>query len=431
MEIERREIMPFANLTCLKTSKFKTGCLSINMLSPLENHTASKNALLPQVLLRGTSKHPDMESVAFALDDLYGARIEPVVRKKGEVQLFGFYGDFIDEPYILGGEDLLEKTAGLMGELLLDPLLENGSFKADYVSGERENQRDEIRSRINNKGRYAMHRLIELMCAGEKYAIDKLGDEEETARIDEVSLTSHYRDILPQTRLEIFYCGSSDFGRVEEAVLKALSGLPREKCGAPAETFLRMDTGAGSPVYHTEEMDVTQGKLAIGFRLGKAMENPNYAALMVFNALYGGDINSKLFLNVRERLSLCYTVGSMLELRKGIMVVSSGIEFDKYDEAKTEIFSQLEAIKEGKVEDWELDCARKSVMTSLLTAMDHQSQLEDFYIGQTVGGPQDSPEELVRAAENVKADEVSAIAGQALTDMVYFLKGKAGVPVEA
>ena len=421
--VYRKQIMPKAELICVQTDKFKTGCLSVTLISRLSKKTASLNAVLPRVLRRGTSSYPDMESIASALDDLYGAHIEPFVRKKGENQLVGFISDFVDDYYIDGEDSILESVANLMGEMLLSPNTFSGRLRSEYVNSEREQLIDEINAAINDKIQYSVTRLVEQMCSQEAYGINKLGTAQTAAKISVATLTKQYRELLASSEIRFFYCGSADFERVELAVMSAFSALPRKMPPLDTGTDILLDPVKKNVRNFTDELDVTQGKLSIGFRLGETMAHPNYAAIMVFNALYGGSVNSKLFLNVREKLSLCYYASSMIEKHKGIMIVYSGIEFDKFETAKNEILAQLEAVKNGEFEKWELDSAKRSVINSLKTISDQMGRLEDFYLDYDLIGIPCTPEDLAAIAESVSEEEIIKIASCIKTDSVYFLKG--------
>ncbi len=411
-------------LTCLQTDKFKTNCLSINLLTPLNRETASKNALIPAVLCRGTATLPDMAAISSKLDSLYGARIKPLVRKKGEIQVIGLYADFADDAFIPEKTDILEQITGIMGEMLLMPKTRGGLLMRDYVESEKEQLLEQIRGRINDKRGYSLQRLFENMCAMEEYATDKLGSEQEAESITPNELTRHYHATLAASPIEIFYCGSAEPGRVKASVKTALASLPRS-CEEPElGTDIRMNSLEEKPRYFEDRLQVTQGKLAIGFRLGDCMEAPNAAAIRVFNAVYGGCATSKLFMNVRERLSLCYFASSLIDLHKGILAVSSGIEFDKYDAALTEILSQLDAIKHGEVTDYELSAAKSSVASDYRTIEDSPPALEDFYLNQALIGPDCSPSELAALTEEITAKEVVEIAKGVECDAIYFLRGQ-------
>lgn len=425
MKYTRREIMPFVWLTCVQTDKFKTGCLSLNLLTPLKRETAAMNACLPGVLRRGSTGHPDMASVAETLDGLYGARLEPTVRKKGEIQALGFFSDFPDDKYLPGNERLISDVSALMAELLLSPNTRGGLFLPEYVNGERDKLLEQIRARINDKILYAQTRLFELMCFSEDYAVYKLGSEDEAEAINYLRLTKHYKDILQSSPIEIFYCGSANADTVEAALVTALSGLPRAEPDSGLGTDIRMNSVEESARYFSEELDVTQGKLAIGLRLGECMEEPDQAAIRVFNAVYGGSITSKLFMNVRERLSLAYYASSAIDLHKGLLLVFSGIEFDKYNSALSEIFAQLDAVKSGDITDDEIRYASSHVASSLRSAMDSPGALEDFSLDRAIDGESFTAEELAASCECVTRDEIVSAANSVECDAVYFLRGSA------
>ena len=300
MEPVRLEIAPEVNLDYVRSDKFKTGTLSVQLITPLDEKTASFGALLPSVLRRGTMPHPDMRSLSTALDLLYGSSIGCTVRKKGENQCIGFAASFIDEEFVPGGEKLLEPMCDLLGELLLDPVTRNGRFLNDYVESEKQNLIDAIRGIINDKRDYADLRLLQEMCRGERYGVDKFGSIARVEKITNQTLFRYYQDLLSTAHLELFYCGSAERERVEEAISCAFAPLRRGRVVPPV--VAEKKSAPETPREITERMDVTQGKLSMGWR---ASTN-DAPAMMLANLIFGGYSNSKLFLNVREKLSLCY-----------------------------------------------------------------------------------------------------------------------------
>ena len=421
-EVNTCDLFPNVRLRCVTTDKFKTGCLSVYLIGGLSRETAAMTALLPRVLRRGCASYPDLESIAAALDDLYGARVEPSVRKKGELHSFGFYADFPDERYIPGEEGLLEKTAGMLGSILLAPDLHDGLLRADYVESEKSNLIDDIRAAINDKRGYSIDRLLEEMCAGEAFGVSRIGGEAEAEAIAPEALTAHYRNLLSGSRVEIFYCGSASKEQAASAIRSAFTSLPA-RAGAPLpKTDVVLYPPEGSPRRLTESLDVTQGKLAVGFRLGKAMEEPDYPAFMVFNSLYGGCAASKLFLNVRERLSLCYYVSSMIEKHKGLMIVSSGVDFSKFGAALDEILAQLSLVKSGEVSDSELTSAKRYVVTAIKTALDSPGGLDELYFDSAVSAAPYDPAGLCEKVEAVDLGRVVKAASGIEPDTIYFLK---------
>lgn len=423
MDISREEILPGVELTCLRSDKFKTACLSLSLLTQLKRETASMNALIPLVLRRGTTQYPDMEALSKKLDELYGTAIEPVVRRIGEIQCIGFYASIPETDFLPGRQDVLCDTAELMGQLLLSPVTRGGLLLPDYVESEREKMAELIRSRVNDKRGYAMLRCMEEMCCYEDYAVSRFGSEADCESIHYQKLTRHYRSILQTSPVEIFYCGRADSRRVARVFRDALSMLPRGEIDYDIGTDVRMNAVEAQPRYVEEEMNVSQGKLVIGFRLGDVMEEPDIAAIYVFNSVFGSGSTSKLFVNVREKLQLCYYAGSSVDIHKGIMLVSSGIEFDKFDAAKAEILSQLDEMKNGNITDDELNAAKSGIASALRSDMDSQGELEGFFLSQTLAGLDYGPMELAQLVEEVTKDNVVSVAKSVECDLVYFLKG--------
>ena len=405
-------------LTYLPARKFKTSLLSAQFVTPLRQETAAACALLPAVLRRGTVRYPDLGALSARLDRLYGASVDYTVRKQGENQCVGFVASFIDDSFIPGGEQLLEPVAELVGELLCDPVTERGRFVGAYFESEKTNLIDAIRSQMNDKREYAYARLLGEMCDREPYGLSRLGDAESAERLQLKKLHALYGELLSTARLELFYCGSAPLERVEAALSAALAPLPRDGI---RDIAVAEPHPARAEVKRVEEaMDVTQGKLGMGF----ACASDDRAAVLMGNTLFGGSSNSKLFLNVREKLSLCYYASSNYHRQKRIITVSSGIEFANYQQAFDEIMAQLEAVRRGELEDWELEGARSTLLNAYASMGDSQGKLENFYLGQAATGQEDTPELLAEQVRQVTPERIFEAMETVSLDTVYFLKGK-------
>lgn len=418
MEVTRTQLMDGVYLTYHPARKFKTSLLSAQFVTPLRQDTAGANALLSAVLRRGTVTYPDMGVLSAKMDHLYGASVDYTVRKKGENQCVGFVASMIDDSFAPGGERLLEPVAALLGELICDPATERGRFVQAYFESEKTNLIDAINSVINDKKDYADRRLLEEMCAGEPYAISRLGSAADVEKLQLRKLYTQYKNLISTSRLELFYSGSASLQRVEQALLAAFSTLPREKM---VETFAgKPHVGREEVQFITDEMDVTQGKLGMGFSCGSR----DSTALLLGNTLFGGSSNAKLFMNVREKLSLCYYASSLFHRQKKMITVSSGIEFANYQQAYDEILAQLDAVKHGELEDWELVSAKNTLISAYRSMQDSQGKLENFYLGQSATGNTETPEDMARQVEEVTTERILAAMDTVKLDTVYFLRGK-------
>ena len=424
-QVTRKKLGAGVNLTCVTTPKFKRAVLRAALLLPLGGPDAALRACLPQVLRRGTAQLPDLRALGTTLDELYGARIEAIVRKEGETLIIGFLSDCIDEAYAPGAAGLTGRVVRLLADLMFDPYLQDGVFCPDYTTGERDNLIDRIAAQKNDPRTWAPKRLTELMCAQEAYGQPALGTAEQAGRITENKLYTAYLRALEEAQVELFYCGTLAPEAVAHLFLDTpLARRTERPFYLPHTTVAAQPAGDAREV--VEEEPVTQGKLSLGFRTGgSCLTGGDPAACWMFQTLYGGSTSSKLFLNVRERKSLCYYASAQFIASKGLMMVNSGIENKDFETARDEIVRQLEACRAGDITDAEIESARKTLTTNWRAMLDDPLTLERYWLGQAAAGTLVAPEERIAQVQDVTRERIVAAAQATALDTVYFMKGAA------
>lgn len=411
-------IAPGVTLRALQTDKFKTGCFSINFLRQHNKENAALDALLPSVLLRGTEKYPDMQQISSRLDDLYGSTFGTLVRCKGEAKLFGFYADFLEDCFVPGG-GIFQGILEFLDQILHHPYTENGCFSPRYVEGEKRNLINAIEAAINNKRSYAVHRLLHHMCQGEDYAIPRLGTVEDVEVITPETLWDHYRDTLRNCSIEIFYGGRLS----PQEAAEAFAPIFAHRQDAPwAPTHTKIVPVAKELREIAETANITQGKLVFGLRIAMEPSDPGYVALSLLNAVLGGGMTSKLFLNVREKRSLCYYASSTYNRYKSIMFISAGIALENYDIAKEAILAELEACQKGHITAEELESARTQLLSALRSAMDAPNRLDDFFVGQALVATPDILTQM-EMIQGLTVEDLVSVSNKLSLDTIYFLKG--------
>ncbi len=417
--IQTISILPGITLRCFPDDRFKQGCLSIQLVRPMCKEEAAINALIPAVLLRGCAGAPDLRSITLRLDDLYGASVGALVRRVGDYQTTGLYCGFISDRYAMDGDAILSPMIDFLGALLLQPVLEEGAFRKDYVESEKKNLLATIASQRNDKRAYAISEMVKLMCAGDSFGIPRLGEAEQVKRITPRAAYDHYRKILQESQIDIFYVGEAAPEAVAEKLTGLFAKLDRGYVNLPEQTaFCMTPTGE-----HTQVMDVAQGKLAMGFASPVTTRSEDLAAMQVCNAVFGGGMTSKLFMNVRERMSLCYDISSGFHGAKGIMTVCAGIDCDKMETVRDEILVQLDACRRGEITDEELTAAKQSLITSLLATHDTPGAIESYYAAAALSGLDMTPAQYIARVEQVTREQVARMAGTLVLNTVYFLKG--------
>ena len=418
--IQNFTIQPGVTLRYCRDTRFKQGCFSFQLVREMKKEEAALNALLPSVLLRGTRRCPDLRAVTQRLDELYGAAIGPLVRRVGDYQTTGFYCGFMDDRFALPGDQVLRPMLEFVGELLMDSPRENGTFLPEFVESEKKNLISTIESDRNDKRLYAMRRLLRTMCAADSFGIPRLGEIEEVAAITPETLTRHYEKILRTSPVELFYVGSAPAEEVMDAVRPLLAGLARESQSLPSQTAFKSCPGQDL----VETMDVTQGKLCMGFTTTITNRSKDFPAMQMLSAILGGGMTSKLFRNVREKMSLCYSIDSAYYGTKGILLASAGIDFDKEEITRREILNQLRACQEGDITDEELGAAREAILSSLRAVQDAPGAIENFYGTAALSGLCLTREEYMQAVEQATREDVVRCAQSLSLHSTYFLKGE-------
>ena len=417
--IELIELLPGVELRCCRDGRFKQGCLSFQFVRPMNGDEAALNALLPSVLLRGTDAHPTLRAITEHLDTLYGASVSTLVRRIGDYQTTGLYCGFMDDRFALPGDRVLAPMVDFLEELLLDSPLKDGAFLPEFVEGEKKNLIATIESELNDKRAYAMGRLLKTMCRKDTFGLPRLGEKEQVAAIQPNQLYRHYRKILRESRIEVFYVGSAPAEDLRELLMPLVSKLDRSYVNLPAQTPFSDTEGS----HISEEMDVSQGKLCMGFTTPITNRDKEFPAMQLMNTIFGAGMTSKLFMNVREKLSLCYNVGSGYYGTKGIVTVSAGIDFDKEEQTREEILHQLAACQDGQITPEELTAAKESVLSSLRSTHDTPGAIEGYYATAALSGMAMSPDEYMNAIEAVTLEQVAAAARTVKLHSSFFLKG--------
>ena len=417
--IQTFSLLPGVTLRCFRDMRFKQSCLSLQFLRPMRREEAALNALIPSILLRGCKSAPDLRDITLRLDDLYGASVGSLVRRVGDYQTTGLHCSFINDNYAMEPEGVLQPMAQFLRELLLEPVTQDGVFRADYTESEKTNLIATIDSLRNDKRAYASARLLRLMSGDDPFGIPRLGDREQVQVITPESVYRHYQKVLREAPIELFYVGNAEPDLVARLLTPIFSGLERSCILLPVHTPFRTP-----PMGNLEErMDIAQGKLAVGFVTPITTGTDRFAAMQLCNMILGGGMTSKLFTNVREKQSLCYDIHSGYHGVKGILTVGAGIDFDKKDTVLTQIHRQLDACRNGQITPEELNAAKQGLISGLRGVHDSPGAIESYYSTGVLSGMDMTPEDYGKALSRVTVEEISQAAQTLTLHTVFFLKG--------
>lgn len=415
--IEEKISYPEYDLHIIPTKKFKTTIITIKFLSSLSRETATKKALLPFLLQKGTRNYPTERSLRIRLDELYDAQLSIDNAKKGENHITTFRMEVINERFLHQDERMLDQVFALFHEILLQPKASEGSFDSKLVQKEKRTLEQKIKSVVDQKMSYANMRLIDEMCREEPYHVHVHGYLEDLESINGSSVYEQYREMIERDRMDIYVLGDVDPDQIEKLVQKYFQ-FRRTSDHQPASARMIRNESVKEVIEH---QDVQQGKLHMGFRTFTTYKDPDYFALQIFNGLFGGFPHSKLFVNVREKHQLAYYASSRFESHKGLLLVFSGIAPEQYEKAKVIILKQLEEMKDGQFRDIDVEETKKLVLHQFKEAMDHPYGIVELLYHQVLAHIQQQPDDLLSQIQTVTRKDVVDIADKIQLDTIYFL----------
>lgn len=414
--INRRKIADGVYFSSITDKRYKKNLILVAFSTQLSEDTATENVIVPVLLTKCNSKLPTYKAFNNKMSRLYASGIGGTAGRQYDLQTISFGAYYLDDIYALSGE----KMTGIMTDILIDcltsPVTENGVFSEKFVELEKKTVIDNIETAINDKRSYAIERAMKTICKGEPASVCSYGTVEKAKLITPDSAYKAYRRMLETMPCEIICTGCSDFEGVAEKFAAAF-----EKAG---RHDIENTTIALSPVKTqteevTERLTVNQSKLVLGFK----SHSDDDAALVLLQKIFGGTTSSKLFRNVREKMSLCYYCSAARNDLKGIMLVNSGVENENIEKTKEAVIDQLEEIKNGNFTNEDINFAEMAIKNDFKSVADSAGNVSNWYFDCIRKNDIVTPEEKLGRYLGVSKERIIAAAKSMVLDSVYVLTG--------
>ncbi len=423
MNYQKEELKQGITLHQIQTQNYKTNLYAIFLATPLKRENVTLDALLAAVLRRGTQNLPSQEEISKKLEMMYGASFDCGIEKTGDNHIMKFYLETLNEEFLPSPENLTKQSIAILLDIVLNPFLENNAFKKEYVKGEKQNLRQIIEGKIDNKSKYAYDRCTEEMFKNKPYGLYKFGYIEDLEAITPQSLYVYYQELLKKCKIDIFVSGKTENNAIKEMITQneMIQRLQARKPEYVVNNETTEEKQEDSPKETTESMQITQGKLVIGLDVKQTNQNSRFIA-SVYNAILGGGANSKLFQNVREKQSLAYTANSGYVRTKNSIFIRCGIEIDNYQKALDTIKQQLEDMKKGNFTEEDLQNSKELILSSIEGITEEQDTEITYYYGQELANTFVTIEEYIQKIKEVTKEQVIKLANNIFINTIYFLK---------
>ena len=406
----------------IKNQRFNTTLISFNFYLPLEKQKVAANALLPFILTSCSKAYPDFSRLNYKLNKLYGARLDASTEKYGDYQLLKMSISVINDRFAIDGESLIKQAVELLLGLVFEPSAENGTFLDADLEREKRKAIEHIKGEFSEKRIYAKNRLIEEMYKGKVYGLPKCGTVEEVEQLTGTKLYEAWQNMLKTAFIRIHVIGAALPSGLFEEISERFACLDRSAVINPQKS--RVTESALEHREIIEHSDISQGKLCMGFSCEMSGNDDESLPMMVMGDIFGGGPYSRLFSNVREKMSLCYYCSASCVRSKGLLTVESGVEANNCSKAQKEILNQLEMVKKGEFSDFEFESSIKSICDSLKTYNDSLTSLDTWYTLKINNPVLYSPADIAEKIQKITRQDVTDAANGVVLHTVYKLLPK-------
>ena len=412
------------NIYKINSEKFKSVYFSINFTMPVNKRQISENALLSAVLGKSNKKFKTQKEIQMYLYSLYGANFDIGIEKFGDLYNIEFRGECINKKYLPNNTDVVNEVLEFLYDAIYNPNVLNGAFDEEVVEREKDFILNKIREVKDDKLRYGIRKMEELMCKDEPFSTYVYGDEEDIYKITSSDLYKRYNEVISNSCITFIISGNLlGYEDIEEKVNNIFNNKLVSKLNYK-DLIYNQKLNHNQEVVE-ESQQTTQSVLSYGLRINNSNSNDFYK-LSVYNALLGGTPSSKLFQNFREKESLAYTVRSRYYRFKDIIIIYAGIQKENYEKAKLVLENEINKIKDGEISDEEFEASKKSIISDLKEWNDSKIALSKMFISNLFSLKNDSLtlEQMVDKFEKVTKQDIIDIAGKITIEKIYFLGGE-------
>lgn len=409
------------NVYFRKSDQFKTVHIAVKWKNRLTEQQAAARTVLANVLEDSNAQYTTQSDLRKALDDLYGTLLYFDVSKRSDTHIVSLYAECVNDSY-LSEKGVFNQVLQLIHKVIFQPKMNNGLFDENIVQREKRMVQERIRSIYDDKTRYAQKRMLERIRPDHPASMSAYGTENAIMQLSNEDLIQAYEAMLSNDAIDIYIIGDVD----ESNLMQTLSSLfPFDDRVAPSYKETHPNSVTNLDVQHVRErQEMKQGKLHLAFRTPITFTHPDYAKMQVTNGVFGGFAHSKLFINVREKESMAYTVASSYASHYGLVYVLAGIDALLEEKAVALIQQQLANLQQGEITEREMQQTVALLTNSLKSTFDSARGQIEVFDQYKERNDHFSAESLINQWQQVTIQDVQQMASTLELEIIYLLSGR-------
>lgn len=426
MQETTRKLFENVYLHHIETDRFKNSVFSIRFYFRQRRGLSAADSVLPRILLQGSEQYQSQRELLLRAEELYGTKLTSSSERLGKMRLITFSAYMIDGAYLPQESRMPGDAISLLLNAVYRPLTdpETGFFREDLLRHEVRGHLERIASIKNHRTAHAVMKCTEFMQSPRYYDVPAYGTEEEALALDSRKLYGEYRYMIRNAEVHLSYSGTRPLSEIAELVRAELaSHLPRNADVLLGKLYFGRKRARGIR-RASLSADGSQSVLVLGYRTGMLQSDPDAWKYAMLTEILADSPIAKLFMGVREKEGLCYSINARANLMNGILTVSAGIDPARAAEAERAIRREIRRTAAGIISEEEMTAAKESLVSAYFGILDSAANYELYRATAEIRRITLSLEERIARIRAIGADEVAALAAKLSLDTVFLLSAE-------
>ena len=417
MKYTKKDLGSFG-LHLIETDKFKTITVRVVFHTPIQKEEITSRTILCDMLLQSSEKYKSRREMTKQAEELYSANIATNNQRLGNYILTSFHLEVLHDRYTEEGN--LEKSLDFLSEILFHPDISEKSFQKEKLDIAKYNSVVSISSLKEDADSYSLIRMAEAYDKESPVSYRMAGYIDDLENITESSLYDTYLQMIENDYVDIYVVGDFETSEMTSLIKKYFKFKKVKK--QKGSYFLECKKPRKTRLIAKETIENRQSKLAIACPIGNLSTYERNYPLVLANFILGGETDSKLFQEVREKNSLCYHIASSVHKLDNLLIITAGIDKNNYSKTVELITKILNDLKKGHFTEKDMDTAKKFYHTYLEEVEESENRMIAEVLASDILD-QDPFEERFEKMDKVKKQDIIKVFKKINMDTIFLLEG--------
>jgi len=336
-----------------------------------------------------------------------------------------FYGASINFNSQGAYASALSKYSGRVLELLAE-----GALQPNFTEVEFEKEKAKLLEglKADEKSVPAIaNRVVDVLAFGKNHPAGEYISEETVKNVTLADVQANYSTYFVPENAYLVIIGDVKFKETKAAVEKLFDGWKKQ--AAPKNTYPNPENAAKLQIAFVDVPNAVQSEISLVNTVNLKMSDPDFFPAVIANQILGGDFNSYLNMNLREKHAWTYGASSNLGTGKytAKFRASSAVRNAVTDSAVVQFIEEIKRIRTQKVGEDVLKNVKAGYIGRFVMQVEKPQAVARYALNiETEKLPADFYEKYIQTINNVTAADIQRVANKyfLLDNMRIIIAGK-------